>query len=298
MDQQLTLAEKIALKQWGLDDDALAVHPTVYRNDLLEGQVFLISGGGTGMGRTLAYLATRLGAQVMICGRRQEMLDETRDGISKRLGVEVATHAMSIRDEDQVSALMDATWERFGKVDCLVNNAGGQFVQNAIDFSKKGWRSVIDLNLNGTWYMMQEAAIRWRDTGYQGGNIINNVATVARGMPQSGHTCAARAGIIAMSKTVSTEWAPFRIRVNCVAPGSVETTGFNVYSDEALVTFANCNPMKRMGTAWDVAEAMIYLAGPSGNFITGEVLTVDGGMSQMGWMWPAGRPEYFEDIIG
>ena len=298
MDQPLTLAEKIALKQWGLDDDALAVHPTVYRDDLLEGQVFLISGGGTGMGRTLAYLATRLGAQVMICGRRQEMLDETRDGIGKRLGKEVATHAMSIRDEDQVSALMDAAWARFGKVDCLVNNAGGQFVQNAIDFSKKGWRSVIDLNLNGTWYMMQEAAIRWRDTGYRGGNIINNVATVARGMPQSGHTCAARAGIIAMSKTVSTEWAPFNIRVNCVAPGSVETTGFNVYSDEALVTFANCNPMKRMGTAWDVAEAMIYLAGPSGNFITGEVLTVDGGMSQMGWMWPAGRPEYFEDIIG
>lgn len=298
MNQERSIEERIAAKDWGLSDDELATRPTVYRGDLLEGQVFLISGGGTGMGRTLAYLATRLGAEVMICGRRQELLDETADGIKSRLGKEVATYAMSIRDEDQVSALMDAAWARFGKVDCLVNNAGGQFVQNAIDFTKKGWRAVIDLNLNGTWYMMQEAAIRWRDTGYRNGNIINNVATVTRGMPQSGHTCAARAGVIAMSKTVSTEWAPHRIRVNCVAPGSIETTGFNVYSDEALVTFANCNPMKRTGNAWDVAEAMIYLAGPSGNFITGEVLTVDGGMSQMGWMWPAGRPDYFRDIVG
>jgi NAD(P)-dependent dehydrogenase (short-subunit alcohol dehydrogenase family) len=297
MNRELSIEEKIALKKWGLDDDELASRPTVYRDDLLDGQVFLISGGGTGMGRTLAYLATRLGAQVMICGRRQEMLDETAEGISHRLGKDVGTYAMSIRDEDQVAALMDATWDRFGKVDCLVNNAGGQFVQDAIDYTKKGWRSVIDLNLNGTWYMMQEAAIRWRDTGYENGNIINNVATVNRGMPQSGHTCAARAGIIALSKTVSTEWAAHRIRVNCVAPGSIETTGFNVYSDEALVTFNKCNPMKRTGNAWDVAEAMVYLAGPSGNFITGEVLTVDGGMSQMGWMWPAGKPDYFKDIV-
>lgn len=297
MSQDLTMEDKIRLKAWGLTDDQLAERPTVFRDDLLAGQVMLISGGGTGMGRATAYLAARLGAQVVICGRRQDMLDETAEGIEQRLGKTVGTNAMSIRDEDQVSALMDWVWETYGQLDCLFNNAGGQFVQNSIDYTKKGWRSVIDLNLNGTWYMMQEAAIRWRDKGYAKGNIINNVATVNRGMPQSVHTCAARAGIIAASKSVSTEWAAHKIRVNCIAPGSVETTGFNVYSDEALHTFNNCNPMKRTGNAWDIAEGVVYLASSAANFVTGEVLTVDGGMSQLGWMWPAGQPDYFKDIV-
>ena len=211
--------------------------------------------------------------------RRQEQLDETAEGIKARVGKEIATMAMSIREEDQVSALMDATWERFGKLDCLFNNAGGQFVQNAIDYSKKGWRSVIDLNLNGTWYMMQEAAVRWRDTGYEKGCIVNNVATVTKGMPQSTHTCAARAGIIAASKSVSTEWAPYKIRVNCVAPGSIETTGFNVYPEEALTNFYKCNPMKRAGNVWDIAEAVVYLASPAARMVTGQVLCVDGGFT-------------------
>ena len=298
MNKELSIEEKIAQKKWGFTDDELAAHPTIYRDDLLEGKVVLISGGGTGMGRAMAYLFARLGAQVVICARRDEPLEETAKGIKDRIGADVGTYSMSIREEDEVDELMDWVWENYGKLDTLVNNAGGQFVQDAIDYSKKGWRAVIDLNLNGTWYMMQEAAIRWRDNGYEGGNIINNVATVNRGMPQSGHTCAARAGIIALSKTVSTEWAPHKIRVNCIAPGSVETTGFNVYPAEALPDFARCNPMKKLGDVWDVAEGVVYLASPAADFITGEVLTVDGGMSQMGWMWPAGQPDYFKDIIG
>ena len=276
----------------GFSDQELAEYPTVFRDDLLKDRVFLISGGGSGFGRAMTYLVARLGAQVMICGRREEKLRETVDGIEKWVGRKVGHQAMTIRDADAVEALVEETWKRFGRIDCLVNNAGGQFPQDAIDFSVKGWNAVIDTNLNGTWYMMQAAAKRWRDAG-QPGNIINIVALVERGMPQVAHTCAARAGVVGLTKTVCVEWAPLDIRVNCIAPGSLESEGLDVYPSAASELFKHSNPMKKLGDAFDVAEAVVYLAAPSGKFITGEVLTVDGGGSQWGDVWPAGMPDYF-----
>ena len=175
----MTAAEPRA---WGLDDDELATYPTVYRSDLLQGQVAIISGGGTGLGRAMAYLFARLGAEVMICSRRQDNLDETAAGIGARLGRSIDTMAMTIRDPDGVAALMDAVWARYGRLDILVNNGGGQFPQQAIDYSVKGWNAVIDTNLNGTWYMMQQAARRWRDHD-QPGSIVNIVADMWNGMP-------------------------------------------------------------------------------------------------------------------
>ncbi|MFZ9059944.1 MAG: SDR family oxidoreductase [Steroidobacteraceae bacterium] len=280
-------------KHWGLDDDELASHPLSFREDLFAGQVFLVSGGGSGMGRAMAYLMTRLGAQVMICGRREEKLRETADGIKQRLGKEVGVRPMTIRDPEQVDSLVAETWERFGRLDVLVNNGGGQFPQAALDYSVKGWNAVIDTNLNGTWYMMQAAARQWRDRGLPG-SIVNIVAVVSRGMPQVAHTCAARAGVIYLSKSVSTEWAPLGIRVNCVAPGSVATEGLNVYPREAAEAFRFSNPMKAFGDAYDIANAVAYLASPeTGKFITGELLAVDGGRQQWGDDWPGGIPEYF-----
>ena len=123
----------------------------------------LVSGGGSGFGRAIAYVCARLGANVMVCGRRQEKLEETASGIrAATSNREIGTMAMSIRDPDAVAALIDATYARFGRLDTLVNNAGGQYPQAAIDFSVKGWLAVIDTNLNGTWYMMQAAARRWQ----------------------------------------------------------------------------------------------------------------------------------------
>lgn len=281
-------------RQWGLDDESLATRPTVFRPDLLAGKVFVVSGGGSGIGRGIAYLLARLGADVMICGRRAEKLEETAAGIARYVGREIATCAMTIREPEQVETLIARTWERFGRLDTLVNNGGGQFPQAAIDFSVKGWNAVIDTNLNGTWYMMQAAARQWRDRG-AGGSVVNIVATVARGMPQVAHTCAARAGVIYLSKTVATEWAPLGIRVNCIAPGSIATEGFNVYPDGVPERFALTNPMKRLGEVNDVAEAVVYVAADSGKFVTGEVLTVDGGHSVWGDSeWPGGRPPYFD----
>ena len=188
---------------------------------------------------------------------------------------------------------MDAVHERFGGLHVLVNNAGGQFPQPALDFSIKGWNAVIDTNLNGTWWMMQAVAKNWVETGTQG-NIVSIVADVWRGMPGIAHTAAARAGVIFLSKSVAVEWAPYGVRVNCVAPGCCESTGFGNYPAEGAATFKESNPMRRAGDEWDVAEGVVYMAALSGKFITGEVLNIDGGQQMWGDPWPTGRPDYFK----
>jgi citronellol/citronellal dehydrogenase len=281
-----------APREWGFTDEQLATHATVFRPDLLAGKTCLVSGGGTGIGRGMAYLMARLGADVMICGRRAEKLDETAAGIRRLLGREIGTHAMTIRDPQQVDELIAATYARFGRLDLLVNNGGGQFPQAAIDFSVKGWLAVIDTNLNGTWYMMQAAARQWRDRGAPG-SIVNIVANVWRGMPQVAHTCAARAAVIYLSKTLATEWAEHDIRVNCVSPGSIATEGLNVYPDGVAEEFCKSNPMQDIGDVFDVAQAVVYMGADSGKFVTGEVLVVDGGNQQWGDVWPGGKPDYF-----
>lgn len=268
----------------------------VFREGLFDGQVALVSGGGSGLGRAIAVQMASLGAHVAICGRRIERLDETADIIRKAGGV-ATTHAMSIRDSDAVAQLVTDVVAAHGRIDHLINNAGGQFPQAAIDYSVKGWNAVIDTNLNGSWYMMQAVARHWRDQAAQG-TITNIVAVIVRGMPGVAHTCAARAGVIHLSKTLATEWAPLGIRINCVAPGAIATGGMDVYSEEARRELPRSNLMQRFGSAQDVADAVTYLAAPSGRFITGEVLTVDGGNQIWGDQWTIPRPDYFGGPAG
>jgi citronellol/citronellal dehydrogenase len=278
--------------RFALTHEKLTAIPLTFREDLFAGQVVLVSGAGSGLGKAAAYLFARLGAKLVLCGRRIERLEETAGGLRK-LGAEVECQAMTIRDPEQVSALVDRAWERFGTLDVLINNAGGQFPQEAIDYSVKGWNAVIDTNLNGPWYMMQAAARRWRDAG-KPGCIVNIVAVVTRGMPGVAHSCAARAGVIYLSKTVAVEWAPYNIRVNCIAPGLIATEGMDVYPEEAHRSFEYGNPMKHKGDVQDVADACAYLAAPSGKFLTGETITIDGGYSMWGEQWTAGQPDYFK----
>ena len=268
----------------------------VFRDGLFDGEVALVSGGGSGLGRAIAIQMASLGARVALCGRRIERLEETAAHI-REAGGTVTTHAMSIRDPDAVADLIKDVVAKHGRLDHLVNNAGGQFPQAAIDYSVKGWNAVIDTNLNGSWYMMQAAARHWRDAK-QPGTITNIVAVVTRGMPGVAHTCAARAAVIHLSKTVATEWAPLGIRINCVAPGAIATGGMDVYSEEARRELPRSNLMQRFGTAQDVADAVTYLAAPSGSFITGEVLTVDGGNQIWGDQWTIPRPDYFGGTAG
>ncbi len=275
------------------DLEDLWAEPTVYRNDLFAGKVALVTGGGSGIGQATALLFARLGAKVAICGRTAEKLDRVTDFIVSKGGVALGIPT-DIRETEQIDALFNQVVETFGGLDYLVNNAGGQFPAHAIDFSPNGWKAVINNNLNGSWFMMQRAAHYWRDAE-RPGSIVNVVVVIERGMPGVAHTAASRAGVIGVSRTVAVEWAPLNIRVNCVAPGLTATKGLDVYPPEAVKEFPKANPMRRPGTAMEMAEACIYLSAPSGSFITGEVIAVDGGGKLWGELWTAGRPDYFKD---
>lgn len=278
--------------QFGFSEEDLKAKPTVYAADLFKGRTVVVTGAGSGLGRAIAALFARLGANLAISGRNREKLEAAADFL-RDFGGEVFAETFTIRDIDQVNGFVDAVHDRFGALDVLVNNAGGQFPQAALDFTPKGWNAVIDTNLNGTWWMMQAAARKWVDSDTPG-SIVNIVADVWRGMPGMAHTAAARAGVIYLSKSVAVEWAPHNLRVNCVAPGCCETTGFGNYPPEGAATYYQANPMLRAGDEWDVAEAVVYVSAPSGKFITGEVLNVDGGQQLWGDPWATGRPDYFQ----
>jgi len=264
---------------------------TVYRSDLFKGKVALVSGGGSGIGRASALLFARLGATVVICGRTLEKLEKVV-AFAQSKGASMTAMTVNVREPEAVDALYKQIHEKFGRLDYVVNNAGGQFPQNAIDYAPKGWMAVVNNNLNGTWFMMQRAAQYWRDQKTPG-SIVNVVVVIERGMPGVAHTVAARAGIIGASRTVAVEWAPLGVRVNCVAPGLTATEGLDVYPPEAVKEFPLANPLKRPGTPMEIAESVIYLSASSGSFITGEVLTVDGGGKLWGELWTAGRPDYY-----
>jgi len=276
----------------GLTDDQLTIHPTVFAADALKDRVVVVSGGAGGIGRAIAWLFARLGAHVAVVGRDREKLDSLAARLADR-NLKASAYVTDIRDPDAVKTLFDTVWAAHGRVDSLINSAGGQFPQAAIDFSINGWNAVINTNLNGTWYMMQAAAQRWRDQKHPG-SIVNIVVVTTHGLYGIAHTIAARAGVIGLSRSVAVEWAPLNIRVNCVAPGAIETEGWNVYAPEARAAYPRSNPMMRAGSPWDIAEACVYLAGPSGSFVTGETLTVDGGGQLWGETWTTGKPPYFD----
>ena len=275
----------------GLTDEELAAHRTVFASDALKDMVMVLSGGAGGIGRAIAWLFARLGAHLVVVGRDQDKLSALTSHLTAK-GLKASASVVDIRDPDAVKTLFDAVWQAHGRIDGLINSAGGQFPQPAIDFSVKGWNAVINTNLNGTWHMMQSAAQHWRDRKHPG-CIVNIVVVTTHGLYGIAHSIAARSGVIGLSRSVAVEWAPLNIRVNCVAPGAIETEGWNVYAPEARAAYPRSNPMMRAGSPWDVAEACAYLAGPSSGFVTGETLTVDGGGQLWGETWTTGKPAYF-----
>jgi citronellol/citronellal dehydrogenase len=281
---------------FGLTDNELAIQRTVFASDALRSMVVVVTGATGGIGRAIAWLFARLGAHVVLVGRNQTKLDALTERMRQH-GLTVSSYTADIRDPDAVRMLFDAIWKATGRVDSLINSAGGQFPQAAIDISVKGWNAVINTNLNGTWYMMQAAAQHWRDARHPG-SIVNIVVVTTHGLYGIAHSIAARAGVVGLSRSVAVEWAPLKIRVNCVAPGLIETEGWKVYSPEARAAYPRSNPMMHAGSAWDVAEACVYLTGPSGNYVTGETLTVDGGGQLWGETWTTVKPPYFGGETG
>lgn len=275
-------------------DAAIMATRQIALNEILfRDKVVLVSGGATGIGRALVWMLARMGAKVVTCGRSVEKLDILRDELASQ-GYEILAVPTDIRKSEDVASLFARIGAHHGRLDLLINNAGGQFPQSAIDMSANGFRAVIDNNLLGTWSMMQSAARYWRDTNMPG-SIVNVVAVVDRGILGAAHTAAARAGVIYLSKTVAVEWIPLKIRVNCVAPGTIFTEGMAGYPEEAKKTFARSNPMLRLGDPWEVAEACLFIGSDASSFTTGELLRVDGGGQLWGEQWTQGKPEYFRE---
>lgn len=285
------MADAKSERAYGFDDSDLATLPTVYAPGSFAGKTVLISGGAGGIGRATAWLLGRCGARIVICGRNEAKLAGAVEAM-RNGGVNASSHVIDIRKPELVDDTMDAIVAETGGFDILINSAGGQFPQAAIDFSVKGWNTVVATNLDGTWFMMQAAARRWRDAR-RPGSIVNIVVVTERGLYGVAHTVAARAGVIGLSRNLAVEWAQYGIRINCIAPGAIETKGWNVYAPEAVATYAKGSPMMQVGTAWDVAEACAYLGGPAGRYVTGEVLHVAGGSQLWGDTWTIQTPDYF-----
>ncbi|MEI7555356.1 SDR family oxidoreductase [Candidatus Chlorohelix sp.] len=249
---------------------------SIFRERLFDGHVIMISGGGSGIGRAIARELAVLGATVVICGRTLEKLEAVKAEIEAE-GGKVHSIVCNIRDEEQVKQLFAQILEKCGRIDALVNNAGGQFLSPAEAITAKGWNAVIETNLTGAFFMCKAAQQVWMKE--HGGAIVTIVADIWRGFPNMAHSGAARAGVVNLTQTLALEWAQYAIRINAVAPGLIDSSGLSKYPPEVQAMLAQLPrdiPAQRMGTEREVAAAVVFLLSPAAAFISGETLKVDG----------------------
>jgi len=257
----------------------------IFAPGLLDGAICLVSGAGSGLGRETSLELARLGATVIGCGRRLEPLEETCK-LVEELGGTAEAVAADIRDEEAVDALMDGLLERHGRLDLLVNNAGGQFLAPAETISAKGFRTVIELNVQGTWNMTQAAATK-AFIPQEGGKVISVTLSPHQGMPGMVHSGAARAAVENMMRTLSVEWSRFGIRLCAIAPGQFDTEVFRTkYPPIVVETVPKTIPLGRLGRPEEMAWLVAYLASPAGDFFSGTVLTLDGARDNWFGPWP------------
>jgi citronellol/citronellal dehydrogenase len=257
----------------------------IFRPGLLEDQVCVVSGMGTGLGRATALELAALGATVIGCGRRSEPLEETVSAI-RRVGGAAESQPMDIRDPDAVSGLFDAILERHRRLDVLVNNAGGQFLSPAEAISPKGFRTVVELNVQGTWQMTHAAATK-SFIPQRSGKVISVTLSPHHGMPGMAHSGAARAAVENMMRTLSIEWARFNVKLTAVAAGQFDTEVLRTkYPKEVAENVVRTVPLQRLGTPEEMAWLVAYLASPAGDFMSGCVLTVDGARDNWFGPWP------------
>jgi citronellol/citronellal dehydrogenase len=259
----------------------------IFAPGLLDGQVCVVSGGGTGLGRASAVELARLGAAVVICGRRAEPL-AAAVGEIEGAGGRAEAVPMDIRDDEAVDALFDGVLERHGRVDLLVNNAGGQFLSPAEAIPPKGFRTVIELNVTGTWLMTHAAATK-AFIPQERGKVISITISPHNAMPGMVHSGAARAAVENMMRTLSVEWSRFGVRLCAIAAGQFDTETLRTkYPAQVVESIPRTVPLGRLGTKEEMAWLVAYLASPAGDFFSGSVITIDGARDNWFGSWPPG----------
>ncbi len=254
----------------------------MFSKDLFKGKIVLVTGGGSGIGFAIAKQMLQCGAIVWIASRKEERISAATSQLST-FG-EVYGTTVDIRDRDAIEVLLEKIKDKCGRLDILINNSGGQFPSAAEDISPNGWNAVINNNLNGTWNMCQMVFKSFFEAQKQG-VIVNIIVNIYRGVPGMAHTAAARGGIETMSKTLAIEWCNRGVRVNCVAPGIIQSSGLENYPPELLHGISDKIPMKRLGTVDEIAWPTLFLASPMAAYVTGDTLYVDGGQRLWGDIW-------------
>lgn len=262
-----------------------ASYRSVFRDGLFAGRVVMVTGGGSGIGRCTAHELARLGAMVVLVGRNPEKLQATAIEIAED-GGQASFHVCDIRSEEGVKAMVAETVQAHGRIDGLVNNAGGQYITPLEKISAKGWQAVIDTNLTGGFLVARECYLQ--SMAAHGGAVVNIVADMWGSMPGMGHSGAARMGMVSFTETAAMEWAKSGVRVNAVAPGYIASSGMDHYPPEAgpmLREMRQTVPLGRFGNEAETSAAIVFLLSPAASFISGTVLRVDGARPQvrMGW---------------
>jgi citronellol/citronellal dehydrogenase len=264
---------------------------SVFAPGLLAGKVMVVTGGGSGIGRCTAHELATLGAHVVLVGRKLDKLHDVAGEIVAN-GGRVSFHPCDIRQEASVQTTVAAMVAAHGRIDGLVNNAGGQYITPLESISAKGWDAVVSTNLTGGFLMARECYLQ--SMAQHGGSIVNMVADIWGSMPSMGHSGAARAGMVSFTETAAAEWAHSGVRVNAVAPGYIASSGMDHYPPEAgdmLREMRKTVPLGRFGTEAETSAAIVFLLSPAASFISGSVLRVDGARPQARMGWPMKLPD-------
>jgi len=259
----------------------------VLRPGCLADRVALVTGGGSGIGRSTAIELARLGAQVVVLGRRADALEQTRDLCHAHAGgLEVMVVPVDLREFDDVDEAITAILDRHDRIDLLVNNAGGQFVSPAQDITAKGFRAVTRLNLEAPWYLTTQVAARSMiPHGY--GKVVSITMTPQRGMPFMAHSSAARSAVESLTRTLAAEWGPLGVRLVAVAPGIVQTEAWGRYGLDP-VDVAEVIPLRRLQGPEEIAAMVAFLLSTAGDYVTGTTIVADGGFNVSGPSAPSG----------
>lgn len=262
---------------------------TALRPGLFAGRTALVTGGGSGIGAVIATRFAALGANVVVAGRHPETLAVTAHAIEAE-GGHCLVHATDIRQVEQVEALVAAILARFGRLDFVINNAGGQFPARPSEISDRGWRAVVDLNLNGTWNVLSRTGPHLVRQGF--GAVVNivHVYVFGRGAVTFAHSGAARAGVVNLTRTLAAYWARHGVTVNALAPGTIDTRAVHekeiAHMDSTAEHLARDTPAHRFGTPAEMAEICAFLCSPAARYVNGAVLVADGGQYLGNWPEP------------